>query len=203
MSKRMLPRISSQRLVFRASMVLVSFYILYVYVFYIIQSDLKGFIYNTAGPVFAALATLSGLSFAFSETLKKTEEKSTSALAGEKLLHSTLLFAFSVLTGSIAIQFSEVKFLELLEWPVKILCGFLGVYLLFVSFQSALYGVEWLSDILYMRWSNRAEIEGMEPKKLIKDHLEYEIEGLPEQEILEDEDRSSQKTKLVVERNSQ
>jgi len=90
-----------------------------------------------------------------------------------------------------------------LELPLKILCGFLGVYLLFVSFQSALYGVEWLSDILYMRWSDRAEIEGMEPKKLIKDHLEYEIEGLPEQEILEDEDQSSQATKVAVERSSQ
>jgi len=54
-----------------------------------------------------------------------------------------------------------------------------------------------------MRWSDRAEIEGMEPKKLIKDHLEYEIEGLPEQEILEDEDQSSQATKVAVERSSQ
>ncbi len=183
MAKQMLPRIASQRLVFRAAMVLVSMYVTGFYVLYIVQSDLKGFIFNTAGPIFAALATLCGLAFSFADSLKNETDKSTSSLAGEKLLHATLLFAFSVLIGSIAIQVDELKLISILGLIVKSVIGFLGLYLLYTAFQSALYGIEWLSDILYIRWSRRAEIEDVDPKKLIKDHLEHEIEGLPEQFI--------------------
>ncbi len=197
----MLPRIASQRLVFRAAMVLVSFYVTGFYVFYIVQSDLKAFIFNTAGPIFAALATLCGLTFSFADSLKNEADKSTSSLAGEKLLHATLLFAFSVLVGSIAIQADEFKLIWILGLIVKGILGFLGLYLLYTAFQSALYGIEWLSDILYMRWSRRAEIDEVDPKKLIKDRLEHEVEGLPEQFL--NEKQSLKNEQVLVESENQ
>ncbi len=201
MAKRMLPRIASQRLVFRAAMVLVSFYVTGFYVIYIVQSDLRAFMFNTAGPIFAALATLCGLTFSFADSLKNEADKSTSSLSGEKLLHATLLFAFSVLVGFIAIQVDEFKLIPILGLIVKGIAGFLGLYLLYTAFQSALYGIEWLSDILYMRWSRRAEIEDVDPKKLIKDRLEHEVEGLPEQFIKDEQTLTNEKE--LIENDSQ
>lgn len=172
-------RIAGQRRVFRVALAVVAIFVFYFYGVYILQADLKSFIFHTSGPVFVALATLSGLGFSFAGVIKTESDRSTVSLAAEKLLHATVLFAFAILIGVIAIQLEESKYLPKVAQIVRILIGLLGLYLYFVSAQSAMYGIEWLSDILYTRWSRRA-IVADDPDKTIKDSLEYEIEGLPE-----------------------
>ena len=175
-------RIAAQRLVFRVALAVVMIFVLYFYVFDIYMADMKSFIVNTSGPVFVGLATLSGLAFSFASVIKTESDRSTVSLAAEKLLHSTLHFIFAVLLGVISIQLSETKFLITVSTIIRILLSGLGIYIFVVASQSALYGVEWLSDILYTRWSRRAIITD-DPKKTIEDSLEYPIEGLPEKEL--------------------
>ncbi len=175
-------RIAAQRLVFRIVLAIVLVFLFYFYIFYIYLADIKSFIFNSAGPIFVALATLSSLAFSFAGVIKTESDRSTVSLAAEKLLHSTLHFAFSVILGVIVIQLDEVKFLPIVVTIIKfILTGF-SVYLFVVAAQSALYGVEWLSDILYVRWNRRAILEE-DPKKTIRDSLEHDIEGLPEHDL--------------------
>ncbi len=136
--------------------------------------DLEPYL-KTSGVVFAGIATICGLTLGFASVVEKADRRVVS-LAGEKLLHATVLFVFASLFGVFALQVSEGNtFGETGQAVFKIIMMVFGFFFLIWSFYSAQYGFSWLLDVLYERFDVRHQSvvnalrERREAQKQLKD----------------------------------
>lgn len=153
----MIKPIESQKLIFKLVLIILSFYITCYYLLRIVQSDLKGFVFTTSAPILVALGVITGLGFSWASILPESNDRRLIALASEKMFHSTLLFSFAILIGTVAIEIGTIEYWKIFFGVIKYLITMLGITLLFMSFQAALYGVDWLGDTLYDRWNRRVD----------------------------------------------